>query len=357
MALMAESPFLGPGGALLAYGNVFPNGQSFRLGVAATPTDTSPGEAFLTTEDGTILEGFQSVVSDPTKASRCYLLHPALGKNGFAANMFSTVPGVELSSTVANVVYSFADDSVRVTDVPAAAQNMTPPGGLYVNDTRLLWDSSGYAIFTFSLTGPSPDTKVIQKAFPGSLPAYSLGIPSPLGNAFLYRETYADPAVYSRLHIMITDGVNPGTELIPASADYDVGAPQFAGSYITWQKLIHPSSPGSAVYEHVEVWFSPFTTDPTQLQPAKLTDSLRVTEDSALTTSGFGKFAIYPQVSALPITIDVWDLATKTKISRSLPPTKTGFGYLGFTDKSLYVVGRDVPGHNTGQYLYRFSTQ
>lgn len=178
-----------------------------------------------------------------------------------------------------------------------------------------------------------------------------LARPVAAGKIFLFDEVVVfDGGTWQR-RISWSDGkLPPAPYLSPTVTADDFGFAAFANSHVGFMRGINRKDINK--YDSVEVWSSPFSTDPKQLQPAFLA-KLPFTGTPEL-AGGHGVVASLSQISGSgEHQFTAWNVSTKANRSLTLPNDRVYKAHLGVTRHHVYLAAAK-PGMGPSSYLIRY---
>ncbi len=228
-----------------------------------------------------------------------------------------------------------------------------PPGGtqqFVLGDERWLWWwTPGDRLSTVSATDGS-DFQIFAKAtLQGPVVEYSG--PATTGALFLAEEFTLDDGGGIHARIAYSDGVSPTQAyLVPNDPNDDYGEPAFAHTHVGFMKGI--GRKGLNLYDSVEIWATPYSTNPSELQPEKV-GAFPYTSTSYL-VGGWGHLGTGTKIPPNDeLGLAVWSIAKKSALTYEVPKDRFQ-ELLGVSHTHLWVGGR-VGGDDP--YLMRFKVE
>lgn len=227
-----------------------------------------------------------------------------------------------------------------------------PPGGPQrypLGEKRWLWWWAPVARFSTVSAVDGSDFTIFAKE--GSGQTALLSGPNSAGAIFLFDEWVYNDAGSAQRRISWSDGKLPAAAYLtsPAWTD-DFGAPAFANSHVGFLRGINRKNINQ--YDSVELWASPFSASPGELQP-ELVEKLAFTGMPDL-VGGHGVLstatAIEPGVN---FTFTAWKLATKGTRSFTLPGDHVFKAFLGISRDHVYIAAAK-PNTGPSAYLVRY---
>ena len=111
-------------------------------------------------------------------------------------------------------------------------------------------------------------------------------------------------------------------------------------------------------YDHVEVWASPYSPDPSQLAPFKLGNEPERPSIQGYIMGGHGLMAYGIIRTGMEYRVTViWDLESKTRLERVLPSNIWSRQPLGVTRNHYWMIGTEANSGNDGDYLIRLQAR
>lgn len=167
------------------------------------------------------------------------------------------------------------------------------------------------------------------------------------GDVFLFEAMH--PGV-GPTTIQITDGVSSAQQYLASADGSDYFAPAYAHSYVFFLRGVNWDWQ-SDTFDRVEIWDSPYSPDPAQLVPEKLADAPSVYW-ATLYDGGWGRLALVADDG----TIEVWDAASRTEQSFTLPAGLDLAEIMGLTRHHLWITAaRDTDGYRRVVSLIRYA--
>ena len=122
-------------------------------------------------------------------------------------------------------------------------------------------------------------------------------------------------------NIVVTDGISPPSPYLDPPSDSWYGLPIFAHSHIAWMRGVNPTQIN--LFERVELWASPYTADPAQLKPQKVSDW----PDKYFNINGwagaFGTIAVVTTAAdGTSLEDTIWNLDSMTTYKYAIPPAQ-----------------------------------
>jgi hypothetical protein len=237
------------------------------------------------------------------------------------------------------------------------------PQGYAMTSTRWAWWVAQVAMISFDVTTGNPPSIFSQTYYSEEAPQGEVRvIDSPInaGNYFLSSE---NRIFKNRLKsaIVLSDGVSKGKDMLPWTDEAaDDGTPIFADSHLAWFRAYGYKELN--LYEHTELWSSPFSEDPSQIKPVKIMDldSFNVTFPTYMRNGGWGRVLIFQgfQTEAdgkhKPILLKLVDLVNKTSpLTIELPTTLWSQLISGLTRTHAWFAV-DQPGYYPPRKLIRW---
>jgi hypothetical protein len=141
----------------------------------------------------------------------------------------------------------------------------------------------------------------------------------------------------ARVFSMFSDGVQPGKRLVEPPPGSDDGELYNADTHLAWLRGSGQQKPN--VYDHVELWATKFTGDPTTLEPYKVSELPGRQDILSSVTGGWGHYALYTWIdkpSGL-YAIDIWNLETKTHWMAEANANKNLLSFIGTTKTHVWT--------------------
>jgi hypothetical protein len=207
-------------------------------------------------------------------------------------------------------------------------------------------------------TSDGGDATIFAPTNPSQGPVLALGQGTSAGSLFLFQEHILPEGGGYKAIIAASDGKQAPIDYLIPPEDSSYGAVAFADTHVAWMRGISPE--GSNVFERVEIWASPYSTDPSELKPEKIGDWPATHMSASLHTGGHGKYAVAYIAGQHPYDIQelVWDLNTKTKTTFQLPPDVVAKWPMGITQKYVWTVGGPaMSGAGDASWLMRFNVE
>lgn len=216
-----------------------------------------------------------------------------------------------------------------------------PERGL--GDVRWIWGDEPNSVSAFDASDPVQFAEAASQFW---------GQYVSIGDRFLVAHGPGPATGAWQVVIDETDGLTTPTPFITPDGDRSDWSPVFAESHIGWLR----DGPTGGV----EVWSSPFTTDPAKLVPQKLGDSIVKRDTSRLAQGAWGNLAIVVRPAGSTDayddhndTLEIWNLATGAVDRRAFP---LFIEYLlGVSSK--YVWLEATPGTDLDGTVYRISIE
>lgn len=323
---------VGPDPDLVGSGStVQDDGTTVRVGLEFD----SPGdEALFATQDGMGLAGIR-----PALSSGCHTGGVSLRTSRFGVQIWRD------TSQDSGGVLGDLDGGAEPVGFTLGNPPPGSPQGLALGPTRWLWWWSGYGYGSVSASDGSGYAELATLHSPEDF-AY-LGPPVATGKLFLFDALLGGDAGLEQGAIFYSDGVAaPQAYLQPTAPDTYYGRPIYAGGYVAFFKGIGFQAVDR--YDSVELWASPYSDDPAQLQPVKVAD-MPFTSMPARPIGGWGLAAFAGASPKKPLW--VWNLAKGAQRTYQLPADHTPQAILGVTRTHLWL-GASKPGGATS-YLLR----
>jgi len=232
------------------------------------------------------------------------------------------------------------------------------PGGspqrLVLGDSRFLWWWTPVDRFSTVSSADGSEFQIFAQVTSSSS-VVSYRAPATTGPLFLAQAGEVLTGGHVQSRITYSDGVSPMKPyLVPQDPNDDYGEPAYANSHVGFLKGINQKDVN--VYDSVEVWASPYTTDPSALKP-ELVGALPYSNMCYL-VGGWGhlgtcaKFS--PTETLRELGVAVWTIATKTVQNYPIPTDRLPSLFMGVTRTHLWV-GAKVGGSTP--YLMRFNVE
>jgi hypothetical protein len=320
---------------------VHDDGTDVRVGLAF---HSPKALAIFATGDGQGLVGIRSGSSD------CAAFPASVDGKRFAVEV-STVTGGPGGSQFGGVLGDLTAPGAPVGFTLATH----PPGGdqgYALGAVRWLWWwAPTYAYSSVSAVDGS-DYKLVATTMP---PSEFVDLESPIttGKLFLFEGFVGDEAGLAHGKIFYTDGLSvPDVYLEPSEPDTYYGRPIYANSYVAFFKGIGFQDINK--YGSIELWASPFSEKPSELQPEKLA----VLPDASMPgepRGGFG-FALFELAAGVnKWNIAVWNLAKNTERKYELPDSDGLMGLVGVSRQHAWVTTTNFT--YTEHHLLRFRNE
>jgi len=178
------------------------------------------------------------------------------------------------------------------------------------------------------------------------------------GESFLFTETRSVSAQPSdvRAVIRLVDSEGPAIDWI-ALQDASVGSARFANRFVGYLRATQRVS--TTTYEQFEVWATPWSEDPAQLQPRKIADypvaSQQFIDRTSSAAGGHGYYLLAdPVEDANEAGYTVWNLETGASRHYDGEADRDFYWALGVTRQHAYVMLHEPPA-NYGAALERRS--
>lgn len=301
------------------------------------------GETFFALEDGTVFDGFR-----PAPGHECTTGGAAIWGDRYGVPILAYPDG---GTRAGGVLHTVGD-----TAQPGLFTLPSLPGGpqaTWMGSDRWAWwwvlperlvsisAKDGGDVATFAPTNPSTG------------PVVALGRATTAGPLFLFEERVVPEAGAYTTRIAASDGKQPSTPYLTPTDDSHYGAIAFSGSHVGWMRGVSPK--GGNEFDHVEVWGSPYSPDPSALEPEKIGEYPLPHISASSHTGGHGKYAVSYAVQQNPTLVQelVWDLKSKTKTTFHLPEDVIAKWPMGITSEFLWVVGGPRKSGDT-TWLMRF---
>lgn len=173
------------------------------------------------------------------------------------------------------------------------------------------------------------------------------------GGQLTYPVTAPDRIVFSTFsgpaRILATDGVSAPYDLVAEPAA-DLAGPGFTGTHLVWQRGV--GTFGSSGWQTVELWASPYSADPANIVPTKLT-TLPWHFVSTELRAAHGRVSIMDLDSAAAV--HVWTVPAAEHRVFNTPPGWLVAQIPALYSKELLVMLRPEAKENAGYRLYRVS--
>ncbi|MCC6902514.1 MAG: hypothetical protein IT377_26315 [Polyangiaceae bacterium] len=288
---------------------------------------------------GSAIGGFRTLPS----ATECWL--PTASVSGKRLAAMAGLLGAEHGGVL--------DDHDALGKSPKVFTLQNPPyGGAQetpLGESRWLWFWVPVERFSTVSAVDGSDFTLFAKATGETA---MLGGPVAAGDIFLFDEWVVfDGGTWQR-RISWSDGkLPPAPYLTPAVVADDFGSVIYANSVVGFFRGLAHKDVNS--YASVELWSSPFSKEPSQLQPKKVAD-LPATSISNTSAGGFGRVA-FPAFAPPngKQEIVVWDLVAESKRSHVLPSDRDLKDILGVTRHHVYLAAAK-PGMGPSSYLIRY---
>jgi len=235
---------------------------------------------------------------------------------------------------------------------PKAFTLVNPPPGtpqrFPLGESRWLWFWAPVERFSTVSAVDGSDFTMFAKATGETA---MLAGPVAAGNIFLFDEWVVfDGGTWQR-RISWSDGkLPPAPYLTPTVTADDFGFAAFANSHLGFMRGINRKDINK--YDSVEVWSSPFSADPKQLQPAFLA-KLPFTGTPEL-SGGHGVVASLSQIGGSgEHQFTAWNVTTKATRSLTLPNDRVYKAHLGVTRHHVFLAAAK-PGMGPSSYLIRY---
>jgi hypothetical protein len=339
-----NTKLVGPEGGFIRTSIAQDDGTTVRLGLSfaeAFQPGLSKNLAVYALDSGEALDTFRAVGDNDV----CRISGVSLWDKRFA---FKLAPNNQLAHGGVVGALGSKDQPIGFTFASE------PPGGsqgYYLGSDRWVWWwAPTYAYTSVSTLDGSDYKHFATTAQPNSL--VFLGAPVSTGSTFLFSAFEGDDAGVAHGKIMWSDGIeSPQVYLDPGTPDDRFGEPIFANGHLAWFRGIGIQDVNK--FNSVELWASPYSPNPAELAPTKLT-TLGSQSLPALATSGGWGFAAYPTFA--PGTDDrellIWDLAKATSKTHLLPEGYDLTVLLGISRTHLWV-GASKFGQAPSIYLIR----
>jgi len=327
----------------LGKANVRGTGGDARVAFQLTPSidPEAPTLALLVGQDGSLL---QAVRTEATSGDdRCAVAAASVWGDVFGVDMSRYKDGL-VDEVFVGMFPIVGDEGIRISSVGLQHQL---PQVMTLGDEHAVWHM-GYsdAISAVNIGELGAAREVVPAVAP---PISSRGFSSGCGSIFLLQEVAATgDELLPR--ITYTDGKSPsGVYLSDPGVGY--GAAQCADSHLGFLRGTGQQDRATK-FEKVEVWASPFATDPSNLEPV-LVDTFQgnlVVHGVGIAGGGYGRYGVRES----EMSVRVWDLRTGAKWAWN--PTKDlEFGaIMGFTETDLWMGTRpEGPGRDVTVRRYR----
>jgi hypothetical protein len=327
--------------------SVHDDGSTVRVGLVF---DT-PNVSLYALDAGPALGGFRS-------AGECSVGGAVLWGERFAADVASQYRG-ELTRTTYGGIVAAALGTNQERMLAFTLPDLVPlgnsPGDRPLGTERWLWRWSQYRGYTSISAEDGSDARLIATSVPPS-PFLDLGVPVSAGKFFLF-DGFIEEGGRARGKLFRTDGIAaPELFLEPGQPDEHYGSPAYANSHFAFFKgnrLLDINR-----YESVELWASPYSQNPAELEPSKLVD-LPETYMPVFPAGGWGFVAFNTRLPDMPeppyvkLGIRLWNLAQATERTIVLPD-ELGHRYLGISRWHLWIGVSDKYGGGALQQLVRY---
>lgn len=229
-----------------------------------------------------------------------------------------------------------------------------PVGGtqqFVLGDGRWLWWWTPVDRFSTVSAQDGSDFQMFAKAV-GSVMEYAG--PTTTGPLFLAEEFDQLDGGHVQGIIAYSDGVSPMKPyLVPPDPDNDYGEPVFANSNVAFMKGIHQT--GVNQYDSVEIWTTPYSTDPTQLKPRKV--AALPFQDMPPVLGGWGRVATSTLMGGdAGIGLGIWTLSSGLLKAYAVPGDYFFNTLLGLTRSHVWL-GAAKPMASDDNYLFRLDVQ
>lgn len=337
---------IGLGGGFVRTSVVHDDGKTTRVALLfeVNAQMTSNNFAAYALESGEMLDAFRGGI----RGDACHLWGASLWGERYAVKI-----GTLSGETNSGIVGKLADGAS-----PSAFNHPTqPPGGAqgyYLGSDRWVWWwAPKYSYTSVSTVDGSDYVQFADTGLPSSL--VYVGEPTTAGKTFLFQAFDGDDAGIAHGKIMWSDGVAaPKVYLEPGSASDVYGSPIYAHSHVAY--FIGKNAQDTNKFDSVELWASPYSEQPGQLQPVKL--STLPTQSIPPNRAGGWGFAAFP--SFVPGTDDrelvIWNLANGTSKTHLLPEGYDLTTLLGVSRTHLFVGASDL-GKSPSPYLIRIKRE
>jgi hypothetical protein len=329
-------------GQNVSFGNnstVVDDGTSVRVGLTIW---SEHNMAVIAGEDGMGMDG----IRDTGGTFDCRLAASSIWKDRFAIHVtdydvkhFGGILG-KVGDTTPPVAFTIPEP---------------PPAGgtqqFVLGDTRWLWWWAPVdRLSTVSATDGS-NFQIFAK-FGGSIVGYSNSATT--GPLFLAQEYEVQDGGHVQGKIAYSDGVSPMKPyLVPPDPNDDYAYPAFADSYVGFMRGI--SQKNVNVYDSVEIWATPYSTDPSQLKPEFVASFPYAS--AAPMAGGWGRLATGTMVPPKgDAGVAIWTLGNKSVVTYPMPETYTRWALVGLT-RTHFWLGAQKPAMGDEAYLMRFKVE
>lgn len=328
---------LGSDAAFTPGSSVHDDGAVVRIGLAL---ESSKHSVVFTSGDGAALDGIRGSLS----ANLCHFWTGSLWGSRLAV-----MTGPLGANTRGGVL----------ADVGSAPQSVTtftlqsPPSGVPqrtpLGSKRWLWWWVPVARFSTVSAVDGSDFAMFAKE--GSGQTALLSGPTSAGSIFLFDEWVYNDAGDAQRRISWSDGKLPAAAyLTPPVWNDDFGVPAFANSHVGFFRGINRKNINQ--YDAVELWASPFSLSPGQLQP-ELVEKL-VFHGMPDLVGGHGVLSTATAIeTGGNYTFTAWKLATKGTRSFTLPGDHVFKAFLGISRDHVYIAAAK-PNTGPSAYLVRY---
>lgn len=242
--------------------------------------------------------------------------------------------------------------NMAVPPVAFTIPDPPPPGGTQgfpLGDSRWLWWWAPVGRLSTVLATDGSDFQMFALAV-GPIVEYD--DPITTGPLFLAQEYEQRDGGHVQGFITYSDGVSPMKPyLVPPDPNDDYLYPAFANSYVGFMRGVHQNDPN--LFDSVEIWATPYSTDPKQLSPEKIGDfPFKSASDLVGGWGHLGTITKDPPEGSVGVAS--WTIATKTERTYTLPPDHSPDPFLGVTRTHLWVGGS---ANGDDPYLMRFKVE
>jgi hypothetical protein len=274
------------------------------------------------------------------------LVAAAAGAAGHGALLLSSANAPSLGG----LVHAFGDSAEPISfDLAVGGLGLDGENeSIALTPARLVWLAASESAFSVNASDAGDLTVLEQaKSLPGNI--YDIHSVDTNGSSFLLGQVNETLDGGMTGAIVTTDGKSAPTPYIAPTdgslADFAV----YAGPYVAWLRGIGWHE--SWLYTSVEIWASPYDSDPAKLAPFKVAD-YPFTWMNPLLGAG-GRIAYFQDES----TMAVWDLATLTQTLYTPPPDQgVAPTDMGITSTHLWVNTAKIPANmNPTDMIVRFA--
>jgi len=226
-----------------------------------------------------------------------------------------------------------------------------------LNAERVVWWwAPGDELSSFSAIDGTDFKFFVSATYQGPV----LGLRTPVGfpSGFLYEALLALEGGAAQRTVFLSDGLDPGAELVPTEPGFDYAQAEYVHSHIAWLRGWNGST--TTGYESVELWAAPWSAGklgtPTRvgvLDTVVYEDRLGMSPETA---GAYGHYLAPFGDGDTFGRAEVWNIAKGTRQRNDLPPSATALGPSGVTRTHAYVVARmPALGHPLETRLLRYA--